>query len=107
MISIEVEREKSGAVRHLSVAGHAGQAPYGKDIVCAAASALSETLVMGLTRVIQSKIAYRLDDGVLDLAVTEDRSEPAQAVMDTICLGFKDLADTEPDFVRYREFAKP
>lgn len=33
----------------LDIRGHAGYAPYGKDIVCAAVSALSQTLAMWLS----------------------------------------------------------
>ncbi|AUW93171.1 ribosomal-processing cysteine protease Prp [Sulfobacillus sp. hq2] len=103
MIKIVVERDSQGSVHRLRVTGHAGQAPYGKDIVCAAASALSETLIMGLTRVERTPIEYRLDDGVLDLHITDKLSESSRSILETFCLGFKDLADTAPDFVRYRE----
>ncbi len=101
-----VSRSHSGAVRKVLVTGHAGQAAYGHDIVCAAASALSETLVIGLTRVTHSAVDYDLTDGVMDLNLTADPSEAARAVLDTVCMGFKDLAESEPDFVRYREIVR-
>ena len=39
---------------HISIAGHAGYAPKGYDIVCAAVSSIAHTAVLGLNAVAET-----------------------------------------------------
>ncbi|WP_082344122.1 ribosomal-processing cysteine protease Prp [Sulfobacillus thermosulfidooxidans] len=103
MIKVKIGRDTRGVVQEITITGHAGQGPYGHDIVCAAVSALSETLVLGLTRIAPITMDYHLDEGDLSMVFHEDPSEAAQAIIDTFCLGLQDLANTEPKFVQYHE----
>ncbi|MCL6451820.1 MAG: 50S ribosomal protein L27 [Acetobacteraceae bacterium] len=50
MIRVEVRRGPGGGVAGLRVEGHAGYAPRGRDIVCAAVSALVQTAALAVQR---------------------------------------------------------
>jgi uncharacterized protein YsxB (DUF464 family) len=52
MIKISVAMNSGDMV--IDVKGHAGYAPHGHDIVCAAVSAILQTAVLGLESVAQS-----------------------------------------------------
>lgn len=107
MIEICVWRRSDGRAVRLSVSGHAGQAPRGEDIVCAAASALVETLSLGLREVVHQPAVGPVEDGQADLRFAADLSGEGQAVVNTIAYGLKDLARTVPDAVRYHEERLP
>lgn len=83
----------------LTVSGHAGAAPHGEDLVCAAVSALVETLALGLKRfevpgvwsLRPGRFAYEGEPGAFSVA------------MDTILAGLYDLSDSHKAYVRYSE----
>ncbi len=45
---IEININKSGNVKSVSLTGHADYNEYGKDIVCASVSTIFEVMTMGL-----------------------------------------------------------
>ncbi len=98
MIRIEVWRAADGVPVQLRVTGHARS-----KIVCAAASALVETLVMGLQQVCQQASQATVRDGNAEIRLPRTVSAQAQAVVETILLGLKDLARTEPTMVSWQE----
>lgn len=66
-----IQMNKNGMQMHLHIAGHAGYAERGKDIVCAAASMLAQALVAALEGVEGITIRYRAEPGDLELMATE------------------------------------
>ena len=75
MINCVYEKSKSGV--RLMVDGHAGYAQYGKDIVCSAVSALTETLIARLLE-LNAKFSYKKEPGAVEVAmnrVTYDANE--------------------------------
>lgn len=103
MIEVRVWRSRSGAPTRLVMRGHANRGPYGQDVVCAAASALVETLSLGLTDVLRYSFDGMVEEGHADLAFPGPLDVETQAVIDTICRGLQDLAASEPRAVRYHE----
>lgn len=103
MIDIRLERDEAANPVRLRVSGHAGKGAYGQDIVCAAASALVETLILGMSRVAPARAEWRVDEGLAEIWWPQGISAESRAVVETICLGLKDLAETEPKHVRWRE----
>lgn len=85
------------------MAGHAENGPYGEDIVCAAASALIETLMLGLTEVVDQRPMGFVQAGHADVHFYHPMSVEARAVIETIIRGLQDLADTEPEAVGFLE----
>lgn len=95
MIVAEVRRNPAGRVTGFTVTGHSGQAAHGKDIVCAAVTALSETAVLGLRHVAVALPQVEMEDGFLrcELPPLEGEQETrAQAIVETMVLGLRDIA---------------
>lgn len=102
VIDVVLWRDHDARPLRLSVSGHANRGRYGEDIVCAAASALVETLVLGLREVVHEKPAGQVEAGNADLRFTGLSSE-GRAIVDTIVCGLRDLASSEPDAVCFVE----
>jgi uncharacterized protein YsxB (DUF464 family) len=106
VINVGLWRDHNAQPLRLSVTGHANRGPYGEDIVCAAASALVETLVLGLRDVVHDNFRGRVDPGHADLYFGEGLSSEGRAIVETIVRGLTDLAASESDavcFVEHRE----
>lgn len=104
MIRVRVERDGQRTTA-LSVSGHAGMAPKGQDVVCAAASALTETLQLALTRMAAAGWRGRVVSGRAVFGFDAGLEAPARAVVDAVVWGLQDLAASYPAFVHYREVA--
>ena len=87
----------------LHAAGHAGYAP-GRDIVCAAISALLQTLYAGLCEICRSGAAMRQKEGELTIAVykTAENRREIHAVFQSILLGLRLLERDYPAYIELR-----
>lgn len=85
-----------GGVR---VTGHAGYAPPGQDIVCAAISTLTQTLLQALSALTADKIQSSISPGRVDIA-HGNLSADAQLLVDSFFVGCRMVADAYPDCVR-------
>ena len=81
----------------VSLEGHANSAPYGKDLVCAAVSALMLTLAANMEGKEAAKIV--LQPGNSRISCTPDEAP----IFDCICLGFEMLARRFPEYVCFLE----
>ncbi|MBX6350245.1 MAG: ribosomal-processing cysteine protease Prp [Clostridia bacterium] len=106
MIRVLVERDEAGELTLLEVEGHAGFAPRGRDIVCAAVSALVGTAVLGLERVgapfeLEEREGFtriRLGPGAADL----DARRRAADLLEAVVLGLRAI---EADYGQHVEVA--
>lgn len=92
---IEIELTESGIL----VAGHARYAEPGKDIVCAAVSALTQTLVASIEELTADEIEYSIEPGTADIKLW-NLSEEASLLVDSFFVGIKAIADAYPAHVR-------
>lgn len=53
----------------IQVSGHAGSDAKGKDVVCAAVSALSQTLVLSINRLLKVEQTVKIENGLLTSTV--------------------------------------
>ncbi len=94
MIKVRVEREKDRFIRKLTLSGHAGYAPYGSDIVCAAVSAIAYTAAGGLENLVGIK-AYQDREGHMTITLPADlpleRKNTASIIMETAVIGLKQI----------------
>ncbi len=74
----------------LEVKGHAGYAPVGQDIVCAAISALSLGLVHSLEALTSDKISYEISSGYIEIKY-ENLSECGQLLIDSFFITASDI----------------
>ena len=90
----------------LIIEGHAGSAEKGRDLVCAAISALAVTLVACLRdreadgQVILRRCVVRDGYVCVEAAPAPGADEPVRAVFETVVTGLRLLADCYPDYVR-------
>lgn len=105
MITVKIGRIGDFVTR-LTVTGHAGYADEGKDIVCAAVSAIAQTAVLGL-RAFGVNPKVKTKNGFLDVSVSvpEERESylAAKAIFETAILGLKDIHEGYPAFVGLEE----
>lgn len=91
----------------INIEGHAGFAEVGKDIVCAACSCLSQTLVEAVSSEedFAATVYINSHDAqvyVRCIPLTEARDK-CRTVMDTIYTGFAVLAEQYPQYVSIKE----
>jgi hypothetical protein len=87
------------------IEGHAGQAEYGQDIVCAAVSVLGQTALVSLDEIAGiHDLDYTVEDGYLLVRLPSKLSktqlDTARILMDSMVLGLRGVAESAPDFVK-------
>lgn len=93
---IEVSVRRDG----ITVKGHAGYAEPGKDIVCAGATALTQTLIKSMKDLIDDKIEYVISpEGRVDIQYG-NLSERSKALVDSFFIGICMIADEFPENIR-------
>lgn len=92
----------------VTIKGHAMSDEKGKDLVCAAVSALTYTLAENIEAYSEHfegiKAHIRLDEGDAEISMTEHPKVfdgLLSIVFTTVCTGFERLARTYPENVKY------
>lgn len=106
---IHVVFTEAAGILSLHVSGHAGAAPKGEDLVCAAASILTSTVAqaMMMTKVwLQEEPVITLQDGDGEIYVkpTEDKYPFVFHTFTVALIGFQLLAEKYPQYVTLRTF---
>lgn len=84
---------------HISVLGHAGYAPPGQDIVCAAVSALVQSMILSIESLTEDKIEYSISPGSVTVKY-ENLSERSKTLIDSFFIGASSIAEEWSDYVR-------
>ena len=86
----------------MRIEGHAGAAPAGEDLVCAAATILGWTLIAGAEEVPEYMMHLYLDNGVIDVRCypDEEREGRCRDLFDTIARGYELMAGKYPEYIR-------
>lgn len=93
MITIIVYQDKDGFVSQFIASGHAGYDDYGKDIVCAAITALATTTIGSLQALADIDPERRLEDGRIEISLpdqkrlTEEQKQIASILMQSLMIG--------------------
>ncbi len=112
MTEIKIFRNQNGHIVEYEVAGHADFDDYGRDILCAAVSVLSQTTILALEKVCkisQNDIEIYLDEetGYLKASLSEnltkDQRDSADIVLSTMIVGMEDLALQYPKHINLME----
>lgn len=93
MIEIDIEKYK------ISVKGHASYDEHGKDIVCAAVSALFQTLIASVEELTPDTIEGEIqpDNSRIELLTMSDVSK---CLFSSFVIGVEMIAENYPDNVR-------
>ncbi|HEX6987997.1 MAG TPA: ribosomal-processing cysteine protease Prp [Bacillota bacterium] len=108
MIHVLFYRE-AGAIVEFWVSGHAGLAPHGQDVLCAAVSALTQATLIGLEEVLGLRVDAEVDDADgklrcrLPAAVPGDRRDGAAVLTETLLRSLRSIQAGYPDHVQIRE----
>ena len=108
MICVTVVQTKDKQIRAFQVAGHAGYAESGQDIVCSAVSALTITTINSLEAFTSQSFEINQDeeDGVITVNFLEDLEHDAALLMNSLILGLRSIENeynNEYIHVEFRE----
>ena len=108
MTVVTIDGTADGRILGYELNGHAMQAAYGKDIVCAALSVLAINTANSLEVLTQNEpvVDYDKESGHMKLCFDGEPGEDAQLLLSSFELGIRTIAETYGDrFVRleYRE----
>ena len=77
--------------------GHAGLDKKGKDIICAAVSALALNCVNSVEALTSDRFSCKQEDGFLELIIVSDVSKESSLLLDSFFIGVKSIADEYGD----------
>ena len=104
MLLVTVFRDSEGRVVSLEAEGHVGFAERGSDVICAGASAVILTAILGVTEVIGITSGLEQEDGYLYFSVPEDApediAEKIQVVLETAIQGLVMIKKHYPEGFR-------
>ena len=103
MITISIKRNKNNEIISFSLNGHAGYDVNGKDIVCAAVSAVTNMVLIGLNEKLKINLKFEKSDGgyisvVLPEDIESEKMISAQVLLDSMVTEFLDI---ETNFKKY------
>ena len=103
MTTVELIRDGQ-ALRGIRVSGHAGYAPAGGDIVCAAASVLITTCANALESVAGIRPEVLQKSAMIAVALpgglSPAQAHDAQVILAAIAQGFGDIAAQYPSYLQ-------
>lgn len=95
MIEVRIRPER------IKISGHAGYAEPGKDIVCAAVTALTQTLIQSIENLTDDEIEYRISPGKVEVEYG-NLSEKSKTLVDSFFIGICLIAEEFPEHVKVR-----
>ncbi len=82
----------------ITVEGHAGYAPKGYDIVCAAISVLFQSLGESIKELTEDDIHVKKADGYMRIDY-KDLSEQGKLLIDSFFIGINGVAEAYPEYL--------
>ncbi len=106
MVDISIVKDKNGFVYGFEIYGHSGYAEHGKDIVCAAVSALAYAAVGAISDMTKAEADWDYKDGYMLYMVHRNISDTdrsiVKTVLDAIIIGFKQVELSYKGYVKVR-----
>jgi Predicted ribosomal protein len=107
MISVKIQGKKNRA-SEIIVSGHAGFADHGEDIVCAAVSVLTISILNGLTEILGRKdLDEVVEEGYVRFTIPEITDETMNMKTDTLIstylLGIRGIKEAYGDYIQFEE----
>lgn len=95
-------RLKKGEIEKISVRGHADSAPYGQDLVCAAASAIMFGVMNAADVMFPDACSFEVKPN--QLSISADKPTPSlQTCLQTALVQFKTVEESSPEHIRIQE----
>lgn len=106
MIEVNIFRQGQ-QISGFKISGHAGLARRGKDICCAAVSAISQTALLGLIQELEQPPLYEMKEGWLEVRLpsrySSEDGRKAQIILATMEAGLRWVARDYPQLVKCNE----
>ena len=107
MINVTI-REQDDYITGFEISGHSNYAEHGKDIICAAVSAISQALIIGL-EYIDTDIQSSMEEarGYLDVTIDKEfyNDNSTQLLLKVMELSLKEIEEQYAEYinVEYKE----
>jgi uncharacterized protein YsxB (DUF464 family) len=93
MITVTFQRCPNGYIRRFTATGHSGYGAEGSDIICAAISAIAQTMIGSLQDLAGLHPVFRLEHGLIECQTPDpedmapEQYRTARTLMDAMALG--------------------
>lgn len=100
MIKVNLSLTNTGLIRRFTALGHAGYGEYGQDILCAAVSAIAQTVIGSLQDIGGFNPDYTLQDGDIRCEIPDPseltplQQETARILMESFAVGCRQIEAT-------------
>jgi len=102
MIKVIIYKAQGSEITGFKVTGHSGYGTYGNDIVCSAVSVLAQTALLGLLKVAEADVDYKIHEGYLACAIKDagldKKRVMCEAILETMYEGFKSIKES---YIKY------
>lgn len=102
MIRILIKK-KNDSLKYIQVSGHANSDDYGKDIVCAAVSVISQTILLGISEILKDDLNYSIKKGDLSFEIPDKMSYEDElrvnALTHTLILGLQNIKNNYKNYI--------
>lgn len=98
--------KKSDNLISVMIRGHAESVGQGYDMVCSAVSAVSQSILIGITEVLKLNVKYSLEKGFLSFSldnISENDVLKCQVLMKTMLLGLKSIEISFGEYISVEE----
>ena len=108
-MTIIVIKKKDDDITGVECSNHTDFADYGKDIVCAGVSSITQTAVLGIQKLTNVKNKLTIDEqkGYLKLELYDIENskdfQKAQIILKTMLLGLEDLEKQYPKYIKLED----
>ena len=109
MTIVKIKRKNDNIIC-VECSNHTGFANFGKDIVCAGISSITQTAVLGVKELTNLKHSFKIDEkmGYLKLELIDIENESvdfknAQIILKTMLLGVKNLQEQYPKYIKLED----
>ena len=99
-MKIKIGYASNNQVNFLEIKGHANSAPYGKDLICAAVSAVITGGLNALRNIKNYEI--KLDEGHAMFKTNVPLDAHDETVIETIICGLNTICEANPEFVEIK-----
>ncbi len=107
MVSFSIKRDRNNRINGFTCSGHAGYSEKGTDIVCAAVSALTQSAILALERLVGVRLKLKADSktGFMDCSWENvpDKLEQSELVIRMVELGLIEIQKQYPDHLQVNE----
>ena len=104
MIKVKIF-QKGDFIYGFHIEGHAETAEYGKDIVCASVSGISQSVLLGLKVHLKQDIKWEIDEknGAMKAELLSNPNSETEAIMQTMLLGLGEISREYPKAIQIFE----